>query len=151
MRLADFKRILSQPVGAGRSVATLGATAVAVPGAMPGASPAIAEGEFLYERQQEFSGIHRRLYERRVDHAERFVGRPEAVYDARCKLAQVVCLQNVGLCCGHSNNTAAQPPTPYRARQHQPSLGRPRPTRTCCPHSRHEEHREPDRARHHAE
>lgn len=26
------------------------------------------------------------------------------------------------LCCGHSNNAAAQPPLPHRARQHQPSL-----------------------------
>lgn len=89
MRLADVKRILSRPLGAGHSVATLGATAAAVPGAMPGASPAVSEGEFLYERQQEFGGLYRRLYERLVSHAGRFVGRHEAedaVHDAMFSL-----------------------------------------------------------------
>ena len=89
MRLAVFDRIISRTLGAGQSVATLGATAATVPGAMPGASPAISEGEFFYARQQEFGGIYERLYDRLVSHAGRFVGRQEAedaVHDAMFSL-----------------------------------------------------------------
>jgi RNA polymerase sigma factor (sigma-70 family) len=91
MRLAEIKRILTRPIGPGHAVATVGATGVAVPGAMPGASPMVWEGEFLHERQREFGSIYERLYDRLVHHAMRFVGRVEAedaVHDAMFSLWQ---------------------------------------------------------------
>ena len=90
MRLAEVKRILTRRIGPGNAVASMGATAVAVPGA-PGASPVVSEGEFLHARQQEISEVYRRLYDRLVSHAGRLVGRQEAedaVHDAMFSLWQ---------------------------------------------------------------